>query len=221
MWDFESTRPDQYPLLLNFPYFDLYRKQVVKQPDLVLAMQLRGDAFTRDEKDRNFRYYEAITVRDSSLSACTQAVVAAELGHLELAHDYLGETALMDLEDRNHNTRDGLHMASLAGAWTALVEGFGGMRAADGRLSFGPQLPSGISRMSFRVRYRGSCVKVTTDGEHASYHLIDGSPCTLWHHGKEVELGAADVTLPIEPLSPGVRPVQPPGREPEQRGRTS
>jgi alpha,alpha-trehalose phosphorylase len=219
VWDFEGTTPDQYPLLLHFPYFDLYRKQVVKQPDLVLAMHLREDAFTRDEKDRNFRYYEALTVRDSSLSACTQAVVAAELGHLELAHDYLAEAALMDLEDRNHNTGDGLHMASLAGAWTALVEGFGGMRARDGRLSFAPRLPSGISRMSFRVRYRGSCVRVTTDGDSATYRLMNGAPCTLWHHGKEVALGDAEVELPIEPSQPGQRPTQPPGREPERRGR--
>jgi alpha,alpha-trehalose phosphorylase len=219
MWDFESTRPDQYPLLLHFPYYDLYRKQVVKQPDLVLAMHLREDAFTREEKDRNFRYYEAITVRDSSLSSCTEAVVAAELGHLELAHDYMAEAALMDLEDRNHNTRDGLHMASLAGAWTALVEGFGGMRARDGRLSFAPRLPSGISRMSFRMRYRGSRIQVTTDGDSATYRLLDGPSRTLWHHGKEFELGDEEVDLPIEPLSPGVRPVQPPGCEPPPRGR--
>ncbi len=129
-WDFENTPPDKYPLLLHYPYFQLYRKQVVKQADLVLAMHLRGDAFTPEQKARNFAYYEALTVRDSSLSACTQSVIAAEVGQLELAHDYLAEAALMDLHDVQHNTRDGLHMASLAGAWTALVAGFGGMRDA-------------------------------------------------------------------------------------------
>ena len=86
-------------LLLHFPYFELYRKQVVKQADLVLALHLRGDAFTDDEKARDFAYYEARTLRDSSLSACTQAVVAAEVGHLQLAYDYLGAAALMDLHD--------------------------------------------------------------------------------------------------------------------------
>ena len=106
VWEFASTRPEQYPLLLHFPYFDLYRKQVVKQADLVLAMHLCGEAFTREEKQRNFAYYEALTVRDSSLSACTQAVMAAEIGHLDLAHDYLGEAALMDLADLEHNTGD-------------------------------------------------------------------------------------------------------------------
>ncbi len=98
----------------------------------MLAMQLRGDVFTPEQKLRNFAYYEALTVRDSSLSACTQAVLAAEVGHLELAHAYLGEAAMMDLHDVEHNTRDGLHMASLAGAWIALVVGFGGMRAVAG-----------------------------------------------------------------------------------------
>src|SRR6185503_20186741 len=95
-WDFAHTAADQYPLLLHFPYFDLYRKQVVKQADLVLTLHLRGDAFSAEEKARNFAYYEALTVRDSSLSAATQAVVAAEVGQLQLAYDYLGETALTD-----------------------------------------------------------------------------------------------------------------------------
>ncbi len=123
VWDFESTKPDQYPLLLHFPYFQLYRKQVVKQADLVLALHLRGDAFDARDKARNFDFYERLTVRDSSLSACSQAVVAAEVGHLRLAYDYLGEAALMDIDDLERNTSDGLHLASLAGAgsrwWTA------------------------------------------------------------------------------------------------------
>ncbi|MFW6205533.1 MAG: glycoside hydrolase family 65 protein, partial [Actinomycetota bacterium] len=109
-WDFGSTRPEDYPLLLSHPYFDLYRRQVCKQADLVLAMHWRGDAFTAEQKARNFRYYEARTVRDSSLSACTQAVLAAETGYLELAHDYLGEAALVDLHDTHENTKDGVHL---------------------------------------------------------------------------------------------------------------
>ena len=141
VWDFASTPPENYPLLLHYSYRELYRKQVVKQADLALAMHTRGDMFTAEQKARNFAYYEAITVRDSSLSATTQAVMAAEVGQLELAYDYLGEAALMDLADLEHNTRDGVHMASLAGAWIALVAGFGGMREMDGRLWFTPRLP--------------------------------------------------------------------------------
>src|SRR6185312_11628898 len=132
------TPAEHYPLLLHYPYFDLYRKQVVKQADLVLAMHMRADAFTPEQKRRNFDYYEALTVRDSSLSACTQAVIAAEVGHLDLALDYAAEAALVDLRDLKQNTRDGLHMASLAGTWLALVAGFGGMRD-HGSLTFAPR----------------------------------------------------------------------------------
>jgi alpha,alpha-trehalose phosphorylase len=216
-WDFAGTPPDKYPLLLHYPYFDLYRKQVVKQADLVLAMQMQGQAFTWEQKDRNFTYYEAVTVRDSSLSAATQAVMAAELGHLELAHDYLGEAALVDLADFGHNTRDGLHMASLAGAWTALVEGFGGMRARDKRLSFAPRLPSGITRLAFRIRYRGRRIAVTTYPDDAVYELLEGPPITITCHGDELELVDKPVRHPIPPVRRTDRPTQPPGREPRRR----
>ena len=216
-WDFEGTRPDQYPLLMHFPYFDLYRKQVVKQADLVLALHLRGDAFTTEEKQRDFAYYEALTVRDSSLSACTQAVMAAEIGHLELAYDYLGEAALVDLADLAHNTGDGLHMASLAGAWTGLVEGFGGMRCSEGRLRFAPRLPSAISRLEFRIRYRGRRIAVAVDHDQATYDLRDGDPIGIEHHGKAVELGHKPQrrSIPSPPHLP--RPEQPPGRAPVPR----
>jgi alpha,alpha-trehalose phosphorylase len=216
-WDFENTRPDQYPLLLHFPYFDLYRKQVVKQADLVLALHLRGEAFTAEEKQRDFAYYEALTVRDSSLSACTQAVVAAEIGHLELAYDYLGEAALVDLADLAHNTGDGLHMASLAGAWTGLVEGFGGMRAFGGRLRFAPRLPSAISRLEFRIRYRGRRIAVTVEHDEATYELRDGDPITIEHHTAELELGDKPERRPIPPPPRLSRPHQPAGRAPRPR----
>src|SRR6202034_2960059 len=171
--DFAHTEPEQYPLLLHFPYFDLYRKQVVKQADLVLAMNLRGEAFTPEQKLKNFDYYEALTVRDSSLSACTQAVMAAEVGHLELAYDYLYEAALIDLRDLQHNTRDGLHMASLAGTWNALVGGFGGLRDDEGELVLDPQLPDGITRLRFRLRWRGFRVTVDVNHDEVTYALSD------------------------------------------------
>ena len=163
VWDFAGTAPDQYPLMLHFPYFDLYRKQVVKQADLVLALFVRGDAFSPEEKARDFEYYEALTVRDSSLSASIQAVVAAEVGHLELAYDYFGEAALLDLGDIHHNTKDGLHLASLAGAWIAAVAGFGGMRdhavrSASRRASprRSPAWPSGCASRSDWSRSRST-----------------------------------------------------------------
>jgi len=216
-WDFAATPPENYPLLLHYPYFDLYRKQVVKQADLVLAMQLRGEAFTPEEKARNFAYYDALTVRDSSLSACTQAVIAAEVGQLELAHDYLAEAALMDLQDVEHNTRDGLHMASLAGAWAALVSGFGGMRARGGTLAFSPRLPSGIAGLTFRLRYRGRKLLVSVTGNHVRYELLDGDPLPLIHHGEELLLEEKPVERETPPAESGPRPRQPHGREPVSR----
>src|SRR6202012_6212887 len=120
-----------------------YRKQVVKQADLVMAMLVRGESFTAEQKARNFAYYEPLTVRDSSLSACVQAVIAAETGHLELAYDYLGEAALMDLDDLEHNSGDGIHIASLAGTWIAIVLGFGGLGDPDGVVSFLAPPPGG------------------------------------------------------------------------------
>ncbi|KAB2342659.1 glycoside hydrolase family 65 protein [Actinomadura rudentiformis] len=216
-WDFAGTAPEHYPLLLNYPYFDLYRKQVVKQADLVLAMHLCSDAFTAEEKARNFAYYEALTVRDSSLSAQTQAVIAAEVGHLDLAHDYLAETALMDLHDLARNTRDGLHIASMAGAWSGLVAGFGGMRACDGQLSFAPRLPGGISRVAFRLRYRGSRLCVTVTASTTSYELLEGPELKLVHHGEPFTLSDKPVVLDVPAMLPLPRPSQPHGRGPHPR----
>ncbi|MEV4479623.1 glycoside hydrolase family 65 protein [Micromonospora coxensis] len=218
-WDFGHTPPEKYPLLLHYPYFDLYRKQVVKQADLVLAMHWRGDAFTAEEKLRNFLYYERRTVRDSSLSACTQAVVAAEVGHPELAHRYLREAALMDLHDLNENTRDGVHMASLAGAWIALVAGFGGLRDHDGKLSFSPRLPSRLSRLEFSLQWRSIRLKVDVRPHQTTYTVRDIGADTvveLRHHGELVRVTSEfPVTLPVPtPDPPGPAPEQPLGRAP-------
>ncbi|MFF3670608.1 glycoside hydrolase family 65 protein [Microtetraspora malaysiensis] len=218
VWDFAVTSPDQYPLMLHFPYFDLYRKQVVKQADLVLALHRRGDAFTPEQKARDFAYYERITVRDSSLSACTQAVIAAEVGHLDLAYDYLAEAALMDLEDVEHNTRDGLHIAALVGAWIALVEGLAGMRLHGGVLCFAPRLPSALTGLSFTVSLLGRRLTVRVDQESATYTLLDGEPLKIVHHGKrDVVSRDAPITCAIPPVFPGPAPTQPRGRGPVHR----
>jgi alpha,alpha-trehalose phosphorylase len=216
-WDFDSTPTDNYPLFLHYPYFDLYRKQVVKQADLVLAMHLCGDAFTAEQKARNFAYYEALTVRDSSLSACSQAVIAAEVGQLDLAFDYFAEAALTDLHDLHNNVRNGLHIASLAGAWIVAVAGFGGLRDHGGRLTFAPRLPQALSRMSFRLTFRGNRFCVDVGGDSVTYRLMAGEPFEVSHHGEAVTLGTEPVTLPVPPLVVGARPSQPTGRAPGRR----
>jgi alpha,alpha-trehalose phosphorylase len=218
VWDFAGTAPDQYPLLLHFPYFDLYRKQVVKQADLVLAMQLRGDAFTPEQKARNFAYYEPLTVRDSSLSANIQAVLAAEVGQLDLAYDYLGEAALIDLHDLYHNVQDGVHMASLAGTWTALVAGFGGLRVQNSSLCFTPRLPATLNRLAFHILFRRCRLRVEATAAAATYRLLDGPPLVVCHHGEEILLTLGEtISRPIPHIKAGPRPSQPPGREPMAR----
>jgi alpha,alpha-trehalose phosphorylase len=218
VWDLEHTSPDQYPLLLHFAYFDLYRKQVVKQADLVLAMQLRPDAFTAEQKARNFDYYEPLTVRDSSLSACTQAVMAAEVGHLGLAFDYLGEAAFMDLRDLEHNTRDGVHIASLAGTWIALVNGFGGLRHANGEVIFAPRLPGGLTRLAFTLFIRGRRLRVEVTHPRATYTLADGDSIEIVHHGEKLHLTSEKPqTRKIPAIPDRPRPSQPPGRAPAPR----
>jgi alpha,alpha-trehalose phosphorylase len=218
VWDFEHTPQEHYPLMLYYSYGDLYRMQVVKQADLVLALFLRGDAFTTEEKIRDFAYYEAFTVRDSSLSACIQSVVAAEVGQLDLAYDYLGEAALMDLADLEHNTRDGIHVASLAGAWIALVAGFGGLRDHNGRLSFAPRLPAALRRLSFRLCWHRQTLHVSVDHDHASYAVMEGVPLSIVHFGQPLVITPGEPTrLPIPPIEAGPRPSQPAGREPHHR----
>jgi alpha,alpha-trehalose phosphorylase len=217
-WDFESTAAEEYPLLLHHPYYVLYTSQVTKQADLVFALYACGDHFDAEQKARDFDYYERITVRDSSLSACIQAIVAAEVGHLDLAYDYFAETAFIDLRDLAFNTRDGLHLASLAGTWLVSVAGFGGMRDYGDTLAFAPRLPSRLARLTFRLLYRGRRLLVDVHQEEARYELLEGEPLELHHHGEALTVDATSVqTRGIPPAPRRTPPPQPPGRRPPRR----
>ncbi|WP_210479261.1 glycoside hydrolase family 65 protein [Naasia sp. SYSU D00948] len=215
-WDFEATSPDDYPLMEHFPYFELYRKQVVKQADLVLAMAQFPDAFSGEEKLRNLAYYEAITARDSSLSAATSAVLAAEVGDLRLASEYAAETALIDLDDIHDSVQDGLHLAALAGVWTAIVAGYAGMRHEPDGLRFAPRLPDGLTRLSFGLRLPGGALRVDVRPDTTTYAWNGDSPLVLRHFRDTAEVRPGEpVTLPTPPLrAPGIPIRQPPGRAP-------
>jgi alpha,alpha-trehalose phosphorylase len=157
-------------------------------------------------------------VRDSSLSACTQAVIAAEVGHLDLAYDYLGEAALIDLRDLQHNTRDGVHIASLAGTWIALIMGFGGLRHADGSVSFAPRLPDGIARIAFTLVVRGQRLKIEVTHETATYSVADGKALEIFHYSDKVHVTPnKPQSRPLQPVPARPRPSQPRGREPVHR----
>jgi alpha,alpha-trehalose phosphorylase len=211
-----DARNAKYPLLLHVPYAVLYATQVVKQADLLLAMHWCGDDFSAEDKARNVDYYERRTVRDSSLSACTQAVMCAEVGHLDLAHAYATEAALIDLRDLQENGRDGLHMASLAGAWAALVEGFGGLRERDSQLCFDPALPNGITRLCFHLRWRGVRLRTEVFPAEVSF-TAEGGDLTVYLAGEEVVVASGETR--IMPLTPRKAllppPTQPAGRAPK------
>jgi len=178
-WDFDGTPPDKYPLLLNFHPLVIYRHQVLKQADVVLAMFLASELFTLEQKRRNFDYYDPITTGDSSLSACVQAVVAAQIGYESLALDYFREALFADLADIHANTTDGVHIASAGGAWGALVFGFAGMIDNGLALRFTPSLPKGWDGFEFRITRHGSRMSVDVDRKGCVVSVLSGPPVPL------------------------------------------
>jgi alpha,alpha-trehalose phosphorylase len=218
-WNFAATRPDEYPLLLHYPYYLLYSSQVIKQADLVMALYLCGNQFDAEQKLRAFNYYEAITVRDSTLSASIQAIVAAEVGHHDPAYDYFRETAFVDLHDLAGNTDDGLHLAALAGTLLAAVAGFGGLRDYGDKLIFAPRLPEQLPKITFRLLYRGRRLRVEIGSDQAHYDLLAGEPLEVLHHGEPLTLARGAPQSRGIPAFVKPPPVAPPiGRKAGQRG---
>ena len=162
-WDFAGTPPDKYPLLLHFHPLVIYRHQVLKQADVVLAMSLRNDQFSADVRRRNFDYYDPITTGDSSLSACVQAMAAAQVGYRDLAVRYFREALYVDLANLHGNTRDGVHVASTGGVWGTVAFGFAGLFETGTALSFDPILPAEWGRVTFRIERHGSRLRVELD----------------------------------------------------------
>lgn len=200
-WDFEATPPESYPLLLHYHPLVIYRHQVLKQADVVLAMFLRGKELPNDLKRRNFDYYDPITTGDSSLSACVQSVAAAEVGHHELAIGYFRQSAYLDLANTHENTADGVHIANAGGVWAALVYGFAGMSDDGERLSFTPRLPAQWTSMTLRLRYRGSSLEVAVDHVGCDVRWIDGPPVPV-RNGSDTALVSGDTVLRLDRAGP-------------------
>ena len=200
-WDFAGTPENHYPLLLHYHPLNLYRSQVIKQADMVLAMFLLSEQFTHEAKRRNFEYYDPLTTHDSSLSVCIQSIVANEIGLREKAIHYFNFAVAMDLSDIGGNMMHGAHIAAIGGTWLALVYGFAGMRDTRGRISFHPCLPDAWKRLSFTLRIRGRTVRAELDHAAATYRLLEGEELTLWHSGDCVRLSPAEpsVTRAIRP----------------------
>jgi alpha,alpha-trehalose phosphorylase len=185
-WDFANTPPDRYPLLLYYHPLVIYRHQVIKQADVVLAMFLLGHEFSPEQKKRNFDYYDQLTTGDSSLSACIQGIVASEIGYDELALRYLINALLMDLADVGGNVKDGCHIASMGGTWMGVVYGLAGLRDYGGRLSFHPNKQVRDLRFHLTVRGQLLAIEIKTDG--VTYNLEQGDGLTVYHRGERLEL---------------------------------
>lgn len=191
-WDFENTPPERYPLLLHYHPLTIYRYQVLKQPDLVLAIFLQGDRFTEEQKRRNFEFYDPLTTGDSSLAPCIQSIVAAEIGETELAYRYFMRTARMDLDNVNGNVADGVHTAAMAGTWLSMVYGFAGMRDYAGELSFRPALPREWKRVTFRILFRGTLLEITIGARETTYRLPHGGEIGFSHGQEFVSLSGTE-----------------------------
>ena len=181
----------------------MYRRQVLKQADVVMAMFLLGNEFDVEQKRRNFAYYDPITTGDSSLSASIQSIVAAEIGEHDAACEYLDYALLVDLADVAGNASDGVHIASAAGSWMALVFGFGGVRDFDGRLTFDPRLPQRFRSLAFSLRFHDRQLRVRLTHEEESYALDEGEPLEIVVRGRPhlVAVGEALHTTPANPGS--------------------
>src|SRR6516164_5232077 len=189
LWVFRNPPRDHYPLLLFYHPLNIYRKQVIKQADVVLAMFLLGDQFSLEAKKRNFEFYDPLTTGDSSLSSCVEAIIAAQIGDIEKAIRYGMAALLMDLADVGGNVRDGCHIASMGGTWMMLTYGFGGMRDDDGTLSFWPhRAPEDNAILRFPVTYRGQVLQVEIGLEKVQYALREGERVVIRHETEEIQL---------------------------------
>jgi alpha,alpha-trehalose phosphorylase len=188
-WDFQTTPDDHYPLLLFNHPLNIYRKQVIKQADVVLAMFLLGDAFSTEAKKRNFQFYDPLTTGDSSLSSCVEAIIAAQVDDLDKAIQYGMAALLMDLADVGGNVKDGCHIASMGGTWMMLTYGLGGMRDDDGVLSFWPhRAPEDNAILRFPLTYRGQTLEVEIRRHEVEYTLREGEELVIRHETEEVQL---------------------------------
>ena len=187
-WPLDTIPAENHPLLMHYHGLTIYRHMVCKQADLILAMTQYGECWTLEEKKKNFAFYDSVTTHDSSLSMAVFSILANEIGEIGTGYDYFMSSARLDLDDMHHNTKDGLHMANMAGTWTGLVRGFGGMRCRKGELRFAPVCPPQWQGYSFCVGYRGRTIRVSVNADGAKYELLSGEPITILSHGEAVEL---------------------------------
>ncbi|MGH8912103.1 MAG: glycosyl hydrolase family 65 protein, partial [Acidimicrobiia bacterium] len=195
-WDFETVSPERYPLLLHFHPLTIYRYQVLKQADVVMATFLLEEAFNPELRKANFEYYDPLTTGDSSLSACVQSIMAAEIGEADLAMRYFRNALFTDLADLHHNTTDGVHLASAGGVWMALVYGMAGMRDTGGRITFDPRLPEEWRTIQFQIEVRGVVMAVDIDHTRVALSAERGE-LEVTVRGKTLLVSPDGVSVPL------------------------
>ncbi len=211
VWDLANTPLEKRPLLLHYHPLVIYRFQVLKQADVVLALFLQGEQFTPEEKRADFEYYDPITTGDSTLSAVVQSIIAAEVGYHDLALRYFMSALFVDLADRHQNTADGVHVASTGGVWSALVAGFGGFRDHGGVFSIDPRLPETWDSLIYRVTLLGTRVKVTVRQTEVELEVEHGKQATLRVRGEDVTVLPGDpVRVALDGQGPRLEGEPPP-----------
>ena len=216
VWDLDNTPLDKRPLLLNYHPLVIYRFQVLKQADVVLALFLQGEDFTPEQKRADFEYYDPITTGDSTLSAVVQSIIAAEVGYADLAYRYFLSALYVDLADRHANTSDGVHVASTGGVWSALASGFGGFRDHGGEFTIDPRLPENWHELTYRVTLRGTRVRVTVRDAEVELVVEDGDSAALSVRGEAVTVEkGSPVTVALADQGPRIagQPKPVPGRQ--------
>jgi alpha,alpha-trehalose phosphorylase len=188
VWDLKNTPKDHFPLLLHYHPLHLYRHQVCKQADTVLAHFIFEDAQSMDTIRNSFAYYEKVTTHDSSLSTCIFSIVASKLGMEEKAYDYLGDSAKLDLFNTHKNTKDGIHTANMGGNFMAIVYGFAGLRIKENGIYFAPAIPKVWEEYRFQINYEDSQIKVEVNAKESIFTLVKGSLKQIKVFGNDYEL---------------------------------
>lgn len=188
VWDVANHPAEKSPLLLHYHPLVIYRFQVLKQADVILAMLLGDNDFTQEQKRGNLAYYEPLTTHDSTLSSCIHSMLYAEVGNMEKAYEFFGDSARMDLDNLHHNTEYGVHTACMAGAWNCVVFGFMGVRLREDGLHFQPGIPEQWQSVTQVISYQGRKIKAYMDKKGLQLQLLSGDEITVYCYEQAVLL---------------------------------
>lgn len=179
---------EERPINQHWSWDRILRSPFIKQADVLQGFYFFEDNFSDDDLERHFNFYEPFTVHESSLSPCVHSVQAAKLGKMDQAYTFYLRTSRLDLDDYNHEVHEGLHITSMAGTWMSIVEGFGGMRVKEGKLSFVPRIPKEWEAYSFKINFRNQILKINVTQSETNFELVHGDKISILVNGDLVEV---------------------------------